>query len=146
MATTVWTDLPQATPAYPEGIGAALATALGGNGVRVAGIDDPEQGLAATMLEGTDVLVWWAHHRHAEVDDARADMVRRAVLRGMGLVVLHSAAHAKPFLALMGTTCAFRWREGEDRELIWCVAPGHPVAAGVPEVIDLGRHEMYGEP
>jgi trehalose utilization protein len=38
-----------------------------------------------------------------------------------------------------------RWREAEDRELIWTVAPQHPIAAGVPHPIVIPKHEMYGE-
>ena len=45
----------------------------------------------------------------------------------------------------MGTRCNLRWREADDRELIWTVAPQHPIAAGVPHPIVLATHEMYGE-
>jgi trehalose utilization protein len=45
----------------------------------------------------------------------------------------------------MGTSCNLRWREGEDRELIWTVKPSHPIAHGVPHPLEIGRHEMYGE-
>ena len=49
------------------------------------------------------------------------------------------------FFALMGTSCSLRWRVADDRELIWTVYPGHPIAAGIPAVIPLVQHEMYGE-
>ncbi len=45
----------------------------------------------------------------------------------------------------MGTRCNLRWREADDRELIWTVAPQHPIAAGVPHPIVIPKHEMYGE-
>jgi trehalose utilization protein len=45
----------------------------------------------------------------------------------------------------MGTTCNLRWREADDRELVWTVAPAHPIAAGVPHPLVIPRHEMYGE-
>src|SRR6185503_4900387 len=67
------------------------------------------------------------------------------VLDGMGLVVLHSGHFSKPFIRLMGTSCSLRWRESADRELVWTVHPSHPIAAGIPAVIPLAEHEMYGE-
>jgi len=71
--------------------------------------------------------------------------VHARVLAGMGLLVLHSAHFSKVFRTLMGTTCSLRWREADDRELVWTVYPGHPIAAGVPHPIILPRQEMYGE-
>ena len=46
----------------------------------------------------------------------------------------------------MGTTCTVNWRVADERERLWVVDPGHPIAAGVGERIDLEREEMYGEP
>jgi trehalose utilization protein len=71
--------------------------------------------------------------------------VQQRVLDGMGLIVLHSAHLSKIFTRLMGTRCNLRWREGDDRELVWTVAPNHSIARGVPQPIQLPRHEMYGE-
>jgi trehalose utilization protein len=64
----------------------------------------------------------------------------------MGLIALHSSSRSKPFMRLMGTTCSYRWRESDDRELMWVVTPGHPIARGLPPVIPIPHHEMYGEP
>jgi trehalose utilization protein len=64
----------------------------------------------------------------------------------MGLVVLHSGHHSKLFMKLMGTTCDLKWREAGEKERLWVVAPGHPIAAGIGEYIDLPEEEMYGEP
>jgi trehalose utilization protein len=63
-----------------------------------------------------------------------------------GFVSLHAAAPSKPTRRLLGTSCTFRWREEDDRELLWTVAPSHRIARGVPPVTVLPRHEMYGEP
>ncbi|MGL6280067.1 MAG: ThuA domain-containing protein, partial [Gaiella sp.] len=133
---------------YPDGIHVAIAGALRevpGLEVATATLADPELGLDAAALAATDVLVWWGHLAHDAVPDEVAERVRRRVLEGMGLVVLHSAHHAKPFRLLMGTSCNLRWREGDDRELVWVVDPGHPIAEGLPAVIPLEAHEMYGE-
>lgn len=145
-------DLPPAAAAlHPEGIAATVAGAvleqLGSDArVATAGLEDAEQGLAEAALAACDVLVWWGHEQHEALADETAERVQRHVLAGMGLVVLHSGHHAKPFRRLMGTTCDLVYREGADEELIWCLDPAHPIAAGVEQPIPVGRHEMYGEP
>jgi trehalose utilization protein len=45
----------------------------------------------------------------------------------------------------MGTSCSLRWREADDREVVWTVNPGHPIAASVPQAFVIPRQEMYGE-
>jgi trehalose utilization protein len=134
---------------YPRGMHAAIAAALAeqvaGPQVATATLDEPEHGLPEERLAATDVLLWWGHMWHDEVDDAVALRVQRHVLTGMGLVVLHSAHLSKPFRLLMGTSCNLRWREGDEREVLWTIEPGHPIARGVPSPLALGRQEMYGE-
>lgn len=132
---------------YPEGIHATLAAALAETGlaVRTATLDEPEHGLTDDVLNGTDVLVWWGHRAHREVDDAVVDRVQRHVLDGMGLIALHSSHASKPFKRLMGTTCNLKWRVADDRERLWVVAPGHPIAEGLGEYVEIEREEMYGE-
>jgi len=132
---------------YPDGIHAAVAGALRGGGleVRTATLDDPGQGLTEDNLAWADVLVWWGHAAHEEVADEAVERVHARVLAGMGFIALHSAHFSKPFRRLMGTTCQLKWREADDRELLWVLAPHHPIAAGLGEYIDLDREEMYGE-
>ena len=45
----------------------------------------------------------------------------------------------------MGTDCSLRWREANDKERIWVVNPGHPIAQGLPDYFELPAEEMYGE-
>jgi trehalose utilization protein len=135
---------------YPEGMHETIAAGLreslgGGVEVQTATLQQPEHGLTTDVLNGTDVLTWWGHKAHQQVDDAIVDRVRDRVLAGMGLVVLHSGHESKIFMKLMGTTCSLRWREADDREVVWCMNPGHPIADGVPEAFVIPRHEMYGE-
>src|SRR5690606_23208875 len=73
------------------------------------------------------------------------ERVQRHVLGGMGLIPLHSAHFSKIFIRLMGTTCSLRWRQGDDRELVWTVAPTHPIARGIPHPLVIPAQEMYGE-
>lgn len=132
---------------YPDGIHGCIKSFLQTNEditVRTATLDEPECGLSEAVIEETDVLLWWGHMAHGRVPDEIVDRVQDAVLRGMGLIVLHSGHHSKIFRRLMGTTCDLRWRDG-DRERVWCCNPGHPIAAGLPEYFELENEEMYGE-
>ncbi|MEK0082427.1 ThuA domain-containing protein [Benzoatithermus flavus] len=154
LRVTIWNEFrhersnPAVAAIYPEGIHAALAAPLraAGHAVRTATLDEPEHGLSAEALAATDVLLWWGHKAHDAVQDEVAARVQARVLDGMGLVALHSAHFSKPFKRLMGTSCDLKWRVADERERLWVVAPGHPIAAGLPERIELEREEMYGEP
>jgi trehalose utilization protein len=134
---------------YPTGIHGAISAGLLatlGDEVRVrtATLEQERHGLPTEVLDGTDVLVWWGHIRHHLVADELVADVCERVHRGMGLVVLHSGMGSKIFKHLMGTTCRVDWRHG-DRELVWTVSPGHPIAEGIPHPIVIPEQEMYGE-
>jgi trehalose utilization protein len=151
---TVWNEFrherenPAVHAIYPDGIHATLAAALGAAGLetRTATLDEPEHGLTAEVLAATDVLVWWGHRAHGEVEDAIVDRVQRRVLDGMGLVVLHSGHFSKIFKRLLGTACTVNWRDDGEKERLWVVTPEHPIAQGVDRCIELEKEEMYGEP
>lgn len=133
---------------YPAGIHGTIAAFLREQGIdaRTATLDEPEHGLTEAVLEQTDVLIWWGHLAHDEVTDAVVDRVQQHVLDGMGLIVLHSGHHAKIFRRLMGTSADLLWREADERERLWVVAPGHPIAEGLGEYFVIPKTEMYGEP
>lgn len=135
---------------YPEGIHGAIANYLKsrpGFDVRTATMDEPEHGLTDEVLAETDVLVWWGHMANDEVSDAIVDKIyRRVVSEGMGLIVLHSAHFSKIFRRLLGTPCDLKWREAGEKERLWVVAVGHPIAEGVGDYFEIERAEMYGEP
>ena len=137
---------------YPDGMHGAIADGLRRQlgekvAIRVATLEEPEHGLSAKALAETDVLTWWGHAAHDQVADEVVDRVQARVLNGMGIVVLHSGHASKIFRRLMGTSCTLSWRqdEGGEREVIWTVNPGHPIAAGVPQPIVIPHQEMYGE-
>ena len=133
---------------YPDGIHEAIAAGLKEHGftnVRTAWLDQPDNGLSDAVLAETDVLTWWGHMAHHAVADETVERVQQRVWAGMGLIVLHSGHHSKIFKKLMGTSCSLRWREAGEKERIWVVSPGHPIAAGLPEYIELPHTEMYGE-
>ncbi len=133
---------------HPEGIHGTLKALLEADGeiaVRhIATLETIEQSLTDEVLGDTDVLIWWSHIAQSEVPDEIAKRVCSHVLRGMGLMVLHSGHMSKPLQYLLGTSCTLRWREG-DKEKLWCIAPRHPIARGVAECIELLEEEMYGE-
>jgi len=134
---------------YPRGIHHALRESLikdTGMEIRTATLDQSEQGLPKALLEDTDVLLWWGHAAHEQVADELVDRIQEKVLGGMGLVVLHSGHYSKVFKRLMGTGCGLCWREAGERERVWVVNPGHPIAAGLGDCIELEQSEMYGEP
>jgi trehalose utilization protein len=133
---------------YPEGIHGQVAKFLGANAdmtVRTATLDEPENGLPEQVLAETDVLIWWGHMAHKDVADETVDRVQARILEGMGLIVLHSGHFSKIFKRMMGTTCNLRWREIGEKERIWVVDPGHPIAAGLDSYFEIPHTEMYGE-
>ncbi|WP_210478969.1 ThuA domain-containing protein [Naasia sp. SYSU D00948] len=134
---------------YPNGMHGAIAEGLAEHlpdaTIRTAVLDEPEHGLTEEALAGTDVLLWWGHAAHGDVSDEVVDRVQRHVLGGMGLLVLHSGHFSKIFTRLMGTTCSLAWRNDGGRELVWTVAPAHPIAEGIESPIVIPEQEMYGE-
>lgn len=150
---TVWNEYRQeqtdaaVRAVYPDGIHAAVAAGLRDAGfeVRTATLDEPEHGLTADVLADTDVLTWWGHVAHSEVEDEIVDRVHQRVLEGMGLIVLHSGHHSRIFRRLMGTVCDLKWRESGERERLWVVDPAHPIAEGLGESFVIEEEEMYGE-
>jgi len=132
---------------YPNGIHGQIAEFLKQESeieVKTATLNEPNHGLSDDVLENTDVLIWWGHGAHDKVEDEIVAKIHQRVLRGMGLIALHSAHHSKIFKSLMGTTCNLLWRDA-DRERIWCIEPNHPIAKGVPPHFELEQEEMYGE-
>jgi len=150
---TVWNEArhekthAEVAAVYPKGIHEAIAEGLRAEGfaVRTATLDEPEHGLTQEVLDDTDVLTWWGHMAHGDVKDEIVERVRERVLAGMGLIVLHSGHFSKIFKKLMGSTCNLKWREAGEKERLWVVDPGHPIAAGLGEYFELPHEEMYGE-
>ncbi len=133
---------------YPEGLHKVIGDALGEDArfsVRLAALDDPEQGLPKEVLNSTDVLFWWGHMAHNDVKDELVERIAQRVRDGMGIVVLHSGHYSKVFRRLMGTECRSKWWEKEDHERIFTVMPGHPIAQGLPEFFELPIEETYCE-
>jgi trehalose utilization protein len=133
---------------YPDGMHNCIADALklGGVDASTATLQDAEHGLPQSRLDETDVLVWWGHAAHGDVDDEIVERVADAVYGGMGLILLHSAHFSKIFKKLMGTPCNLTWREAGERERLWVTSRHHPITRGLPDHFELEQEEMYGEP
>jgi len=152
---TVWNEYrhektdADAKTLYPNGLHATIKEFLDVNEdmeVRLAALDDPDQGLPGEVLDNTDVLLWWGHMAHHEVDDELVERIRKRVyVNGMGFIALHSAHHSKPFRKIVGTTGNHQWG-GNQKEIIWNILPSHPIAAGVPMHFELPDEELYAEP
>ena len=135
--------------AYPESMHECIARGLAEDPAikpRTATLQEPEHGLTEAVLNETDVLTWWGHTAHKQVEDAVVERIQERVLGGMGLIVLHSGHFSKIFKKLMGTSCALKWREAGERERLWVCNPGHAIARGLGERFELPNTEMYGEP
>ena len=134
---------------YPDGMHGAIANYLRQSKeveVRTATLDEPLHGLTDEVLNNTDVMTWWGHSAHHEVQDDIVDKVQKRVLAGMGLIVLHSGHYSKIFKRLMGTTCDLKWRElPNEREILWVTRPGHPIVRHIDDHFVLAHEEMYGE-
>ncbi len=154
MKITVWNEFyherkeERIKAVYPEGIHTVIANVLteAGHDVTTATLVMPECGLTDEILDNTDVLFWWGHVCHEEVPDEIVEKVYRRVLDGMGMVVLHSGHASKIFRKLCGTgSDRLKWRESNDKEILWVVDQGHPIAEGIDEKIILEHEETYGE-
>jgi trehalose utilization protein len=150
---TVWNEgrheksSPKVKDVYPDGMHTVIAAALRERGLdaATATLDEPEHGLTAEVLENTDVLFWWGHMAHRDVSDEIVERVYQRVMKGMGLVVLHSGHFSKIFRKLMGTTCDLKWREIGEKERVWVVNPATRLRWPGQEYFELEHEEMYGE-
>jgi trehalose utilization protein len=154
LRVTVWNEFlhetsnPTVKSIYPDGMHNTLARALNTQPDIKAGtatLGEPEHGLTDAVLENTDVMLWWGHMAHGKVSDAVVEKVHHRVLEGMGLIVLHSGHFSKIFKRLMGTHCSLQWREADEKERLWTIEPGHPIAQGIPSHVEIPATEMYGE-
>ena len=133
---------------YPQGVIGAVAAMYEKQPdfqVRTAWLSQEEAGLTEEILADTDVLVWWGHCKHGQVPDEIVTRVQGHVLRGMGLIVLHSGHESKIMQRLLGTQCSLRWHENNDKERLFVIEPSHPIMRGVPAWFELEAEEMYGE-
>jgi trehalose utilization protein len=152
---TVWNEYGEeqkekaVTDIYPQGLHVTISEFLNkdsGINAKTAVFSEPEHGLTDAVLDNTDVLLWWGHMYHENLDDKIASRVVERVQRGMGIIFLHSAHKSKPFMRLLGTSGSLSWREAHERSRVWTCTPSHPIAKDVPEQFLLECEETYSEP
>ncbi len=103
----VWDEQqPEQKKAYGDKfLGETIAAHLSTQGVfqvKSVSMSSPSQGWDDATLDTTDVLVMWCHQKEGAQDDERVEAVVRRVMAGkLGLIALHSAHWAKPFVRLM---------------------------------------------
>lgn len=153
----VWDENPRHSDkeVYPTNLRGAIADSLNklGGGQIVADtahLDEENQGVTAEKLKNYDVLIWWGHARHGEVNDEIAEIVKQAVHKdGLGFIPLHSGHYSKTYKAVLDATGHLfgGWREieGFEREEITVCAPKHPIAEGIEDFV-IDAEEMYGSP
>ncbi|MFN0130020.1 MAG: ThuA domain-containing protein [Verrucomicrobiales bacterium] len=137
----VWDERqPAQKEAYGGGyLGDTIAAYLAkqpGLSVKSVALESPDQGLDAGTLDATDVIVWWGHVRHQDVTEARAAEVAARVRDGrLGLVPLHSAHWAKPFVRLMQdrakADALAKVPEAERATAQWEFLNANPIGIGV---------------
>lgn len=134
---------------YPDGIHGFLKSFLSVDEnleITLATLDMDEHGLPESVLDNTDVLIWWSHKLHHEVSDELVERIQRRVYLGkMGFIALHSSHFSKPFKRIVGTNGNLSWGLAQ-KEIIWNIMPAHPVAEGIPEHFCLDEEELYSEP
>ena len=154
---TIWSEgldaqlEPKAIAWYPEDINHYLAGFLGEDGdleIRESSLSQPENGLSQDILDNTDVLVWWSHLYDDQVSERAAERVTRAVLGGMGLLLLHASMGSKPAKRFLGENSDVgKYREVGEMERMWVVNRSHPIVCGMEkEYVEIPVSEMYGEP
>lgn len=124
----VWDEQqPAQKQAYKNFLGNQIASHLGQQpelSVQSVKLDDPEQGLPASVLDDCRVLIWWGHVRQAEVTpETGRKIVRRIKAGALSLIALHSAHWSTPFVeamnerARMDAARRFNTPTGEQIEL-----------------------------
>jgi trehalose utilization protein len=146
----VWDEQqPAQKKAYTNFLGNQIATylrTLPEMKVTSVALTDPEQGLPDDAISNADVLIWWGHAKHAEVNDVRAKQIVDRIKDGkLSLIALHSAHWSKPFVMAMQertrTDAAKQIPAGTRTEFV-------PAPKGAPKTNDVltPRVEMTNAP
>ncbi len=74
---------------YPKGIHEAIAEHLRTQDdmeIKTATLDEPDHGLPDDVLNNTDVLIWWGHMAHGDVEDRIVDKIQSRITLFLGLI------------------------------------------------------------
>lgn len=134
---------------YPDGMHKAIASYLSKSKdfyVKTATLEEPSHGLTNEVLDQTDVLIWWGHMAHNQVDDQIVLEIGKRVREGMSVILLHSAHASKLMKELTGCNGSLSWREAGEKEILWNINPNHPITKDMGDYFILEQEETYGEP
>lgn len=154
---TVWNEFedeirhPDILELYPGGVHEHIASFLREENdiiVRTSTFkDEVDFGIPDEVIDQTDVLIVYSHMLQNMVSDERVKkVIDRVVNEGMGLIVLHSALWMNLTQRLVGPGGYNGYREIRERERVWVINQGHPIAKDLPIYFDFPHSEMYGEP
>ena len=146
----LWSEQTEPREVYPHGISGTLNEFFKTSkdiDPKMATLTDPDAGVPDSVLNQTDVVIWFGHRKHRDVPDAAVERIVRHVReRGMGFVALHSSHFSKPLKALLNATGAWSsYVNFAQPEQLWVVLPGHPIARGLQD-FTIPRTEIYTEP
>jgi trehalose utilization protein len=146
----LWSEQTEPREVYPKGISGALADHF--NTVKefepkTADLTDPDAGVSDTVLDQTDVVIWYGHRMHDEVPDAAVQrIVRHVKEKGMGFIAVHSSHFSKALRALLNAKGSWSsYVNIGQPEHLWVVLPDHPIAKGLKDFV-VPKTEIYTEP
>jgi trehalose utilization protein len=143
---------PGSKEVYPDDINTAIAEGLKpleaeGWEIVKASLNAPGQGISDTLLNSTEVLIWWGHKKHGDVKDELVSKIVNRVKEGnMGFIATHSSHFCKPLKKLLDTACSWGEYKADGTSVeILVKEPSHPICKGVKD-FKLPKIERYGEP
>jgi trehalose utilization protein len=152
---TVWNEFldekrwPEIMTLYPGGVHGYLGQLLRQDerfDVKIRCLQDACFGLDEQTLNETDVLIYYSHVHKQEPSEAVLAQIIQRVQNGMGIIFLHSGLFSKLASRLIGPRGKASYREYAEKERVWVIERGHPIAQGLDAYFEFPQSEMYGDP
>lgn len=134
---------------YPNGIHTEIMTFLKDNPnfeVGIATQENPSHGLTDSILNETDVLIWWSDSWNEQILSDVAEKVYSRVLEGMGIIFLYGGCNSKPFKKLMGTSCSITKTLSTENCRVSAVLPYHDISNYIPSSFTFSEDKVLSEP
>lgn len=134
---------------YPNGIHSEIKTLFADKPeftVTIATQETPSHGLTDSILNETDVLIWWSDIWNDQILSDVADKVYSRILEGMGAVFLYGGCNSKPFKKLMGSSCNITKVSASVTSKIYSILPGNPICNNIKFPISFSDDKIMCEP
>lgn len=134
---------------YPNGIHTEIKLFLKDNPdfeVNIATQETPSHGLTDSILNETDVLIWWSDSWNEQILSDVAEKVNSRVLEGMGIIFLYGGCLSKPFKKLMGTSCNIAKSLNLESCKVTSVLPYHEISNNIPSSFVFSEEKNLFEP